>query len=94
MYLFMLIVIGLLVFLIIHPFVNRNSGKSYTDRLTKIYGGFVGPIVVSIVGSWFGDTLLSGIGPEIQSFSVIGGLIGAIILVCIWDYVLIRANKK
>lgn len=93
MYFFMLIVIGLLVFLIIHPFINRNSGKNYTDRLTKIYGGFAGPLVVSIVGSWFGDTLI-GLGPEIQSFGIIGGLIGAIILICIWDYILIMAGRK
>lgn len=93
MYFFLLIIIGLLVFLIIHPFINRHSGNNYTDRLTKIYGGFTGPLVVSVIGSWFGDTLI-GLGPEIQSFGIIGGLIGAIILVCIWDYVLIMAGRK
>jgi hypothetical protein len=89
-----MIVIGLLIFLVIHPFINRNAGKNYTDRLTKIYGGFAGPLIVSIAGSWFGDTLFKGIEPEVHSFSITGAIIGSVALLCIWDYVLIRAGKK
>ncbi len=93
MYLFTLIVIGILVFLILHPFINRGSGKNYMAKVTKIYGGFAGPLAASIAGSWFGETL-TGWGPDIHNFGITGGLIGAVILVCVWDGVLIKMSKK
>jgi hypothetical protein len=93
MYLFLLVIIGILVFLIIHPLINFKSGKTYMDRLTKIYGGFSWPLIMSIAGGWFGETI-TGWGPAIHNFAFTGGLIGSVVLVCIWDGILIKMSKK
>ncbi|EFR31180.1 GlsB/YeaQ/YmgE family stress response membrane protein [Eremococcus coleocola] len=55
-----------------------------------IPGGVIGNIVAGFLGSWIGNNLLSGFGPEMGGFFIIPSLIGAIILILIVSFVLKR----
>lgn len=55
--------------------------------------GIIGNIVAGLVGASIGNALGLGIGPEIGGVSIIGGLIGAIILILVISFILKAFSK-
>ncbi len=45
--------------------------------------GWIGNIIAGIVGSWLGESLLGGWGPELAGMAIVPSIIGAAILVII-----------
>ena len=50
--------------------------------------GWVGNIIAGIVGSWLGESLLGGWGPELAGMAIVPSIIGAVILVIITSFFL------
>ncbi|HJE19485.1 GlsB/YeaQ/YmgE family stress response membrane protein [Aliicoccus persicus] len=58
--------------------------------------GIIGNIIAGLIGASIGNALNLDIGPEIGGMSIVGGLLGAIILILIVSFVMkaISGNKR
>ena len=45
--------------------------------------GWIGNIIAGIVGSWLGESLLGGWGPQLAGMAIVPSIIGAVILVLV-----------
>ncbi len=55
--------------------------------------GIIGNIIAGLIGASIGNALGLGIGPEIGGVSIIGGLLGAIILIFVISLILKAFSK-
>lgn len=50
-------------------------------------GGVIGNIILGFLGAWLGGILLGDLGPVIQDFAIIPAVLGAVIVVVIYSYI-------
>lgn len=55
--------------------------------------GWIGNIIAGLVGSWLGEMLLGGWGPEVAGMAIVPSIIGAVILVLITSMLFANMNK-
>lgn len=76
--------IGLLISLIVGGILGALAqGLMKKD----VPGGIFGNIVIGFIGSWLGGTLLGSFGPVISGFAIIPAIIGAALVVFIYDLI-------
>ncbi len=82
-------VVGILVLLLV-AFVVGALGEMLGG--TKVPGGWVGSIVVGLVGAWLGTQLVH-IGPTIAGIQIIPAVLGAVLLVLILRVILSLTHR-
>lgn len=75
---------GLLWQLLIGAIIGAVAGALTSRNLPM---GWIGNIIAGLVGSWLGEMLLGGWGPEVAGMSIVPSIIGAVILVLITSMV-------
>lgn len=58
-----------------------------------IPGGIFGNIIAGFIGSWLGSFILGKWGPEIRGFYIIPAIIGAVILILIFSFIVNRSRR-
>ena len=53
-------------------------------------GGIIGNIIVGFLGSWVATLLLPSLGPVIGGFPIISALLGGIICIAIYSFIVNR----
>jgi uncharacterized membrane protein YeaQ/YmgE (transglycosylase-associated protein family) len=56
---------------------------------TDVPGGIIGNIIIGFVGAWAGHALFQ-MGPELGGFYIIPAIVGAILIVFIYDLIASR----
>ena len=76
--------IGLLLSLI----VGGILGALAQSLMKKdVPGGIFGNIVIGFIGSWLGGSLLGSFGPTFSGFAILPAIIGAALVVFIYDLI-------
>ncbi len=81
---------GLLWQLLIGAIIGAIAGALTSRDLPM---GWIGNIVAGLVGSWLGEMLLGGWGPEIAGMAIVPSIIGAVILVLITSMLFSNKNR-
>jgi len=86
MYFVTLLIVGIVIGLLNMVFF---PGKKFN------YGGIWSILIAGILGAWLGDITLGKWGWMLASYNVLAGIVGAVILVIIWDFIALdRATSK
>lgn len=56
--------------------------------------GWIGNILAGLIGSWLGEMLLGGWGPEVAGMAIVPSIIGAVILVLITSMIFSSMNRS
>lgn len=76
--------------LIIGAIIGAIAGALTSRNLPM---GWIGNIVAGIVGSWLGESILGGWGPELAGMAIVPSIIGAVILVIITSAVFTSMDR-
>ncbi|HLQ75318.1 MAG TPA: GlsB/YeaQ/YmgE family stress response membrane protein [Alloiococcus sp.] len=76
--------IGLLISLIVGGIVGALAQNVMKKNVP---GGIIGNIIIGFLGSSLGGFLLGDFGPAISGFAIIPAIIGAILIVVIYDLI-------
>lgn len=76
--------IGFLLSLIVGGIVGALA-QSFMKK--DVPGGIIGNIIVGFLGSSLGGWLLGDFGPAISGFAILPAIIGAILVVLIYDLI-------
>ncbi len=82
LYWLLLLVTGLVVGYALNPLVFK--GKTFK------YGGTWSVLGSSLIGAWGGDYFLGDWGLVYGDYNLIAGLIGAVVLNFVWDYIAMK----